>query len=73
MENVFKQLSISEIRSVKLIDRYKGKSTEAGKVNLTFRIIFQSETRTLLSEEVDALCAKIVTEFAKSFDAELRK
>jgi phenylalanyl-tRNA synthetase beta chain len=73
MEDVFKQLAIQEIRSFKLIDRYQGKNTEPGKVNLTFRIIFQSENRTLLSEEVDALCAKIVTEFAKSFDAELRK
>ena len=73
MEDVFKQLAIPEIRSFKLIDRYKGKNTEAGKVNLTFRIIFQSENRTLLSEEVDALCAKIVAEFARSFDAELRK
>jgi phenylalanyl-tRNA synthetase beta chain len=73
MEDVFKQLAIAEIRSFKLIDRYQGKNTEPGKVNLTFRIIFQSENRTLLSEEVDALCAKIVTEFARSFDAELRK
>jgi phenylalanyl-tRNA synthetase beta chain len=73
MEDVFKQLAISEIRSFKLIDRYKGKTSEPGKVNLTFRIIFQSESRTLLSEEVDALCAKIVAEFARSFGAELRK
>jgi phenylalanyl-tRNA synthetase beta chain len=73
MEDVFKQLAIQEIRSFKLIDRYQGKNTEPGKVNLTFRIIFQSENRTLLSEEVDALCAKIVTEFARSFGAELRK
>jgi phenylalanyl-tRNA synthetase beta chain len=73
MEGVFKQLAIPEIRSFKLIDRYKGKNAEPGKVNLTFRIIFQSENRTLLSEEVDALCAKIVAEFARSFGAELRK
>jgi phenylalanyl-tRNA synthetase beta chain len=73
MEDAFKQLGIPEIRSFKMIDRYQGKNTETGKVNLTFRIIFQSETRTLLSEEVDALCAKIVAEFARSFDAELRK
>lgn len=73
MEDVFRQLAIAEIRSFKLIDRYQGKNTEPGKVNLTFRIIFQSENRTLLSEEVDALCAKIVTEFARSFGSELRK
>jgi phenylalanyl-tRNA synthetase beta chain len=73
MEDVFKQLAIPEIRTFKLFDRYQGKNTEPGKVNLTFRIIFQSENRTLLSEEVDALCAKIVTEFARSFGAELRK
>jgi phenylalanyl-tRNA synthetase beta chain len=73
MEDVFKQLAFLEIRSFKLIDRYKGKNTEPGKINLTFRIIFQAENRTLLSEEVDALCAKIVAEFTRSFGAELRK
>lgn len=73
MEDVFTRLGIPEIRSFKLFDRYKGKNTPPGKVNLTFRIVFQSENRTLLSAEVDALYAKIVAEFAKTFGTELRK
>jgi phenylalanyl-tRNA synthetase beta chain len=73
MENVIKGLRLPDLRSYKLIDRYKGKNTPASKISLTFRFIFQSETRTLLSEEVDALCVKIVSEFERDFGAELRK
>ncbi len=73
MLETVKRCEIPQLRSFKLIDRYKGKNAPPGKVNLTFRIVFQSENRTLLSAEVDALYAKIVAEFAKVFGAELRK
>jgi phenylalanyl-tRNA synthetase beta chain len=73
MEDAIQKLKIPDLRSYKLIDRYIGKNTPEGKISVTFRFVFQSETRTLLSEEVDALYAKIVAEFAKVFGAELRK
>jgi phenylalanyl-tRNA synthetase beta chain len=73
MQNTIERLQIPDLRSYKLIDRYKGKNTPAGKISLTFRFVFQSENRTLLSEEVDVLYAKIVSDFAKEFGAELRK
>ena len=73
MQNTIERLQIPDLRSYKLIDRYKGKNTPAGKISLTFRFVFQSDNRTLLSEEVDALYVKIVSEFAKDFSAELRK
>ena len=56
-----------------LVDRYQGTNTPPGVVSLTFRLVFQAADRTLTSEEVDRLYAKIVDEFAKSFGAELRK
>ena len=73
MQNTIERLQIPDLRSYKLIDRYKGKNTPDGKISLTFRFVFQSENRTLLSEEVDALYVKIVSDFAKDFGAELRK
>jgi phenylalanyl-tRNA synthetase beta chain len=73
MEDAIQKLKLPDLRSYKLIDRYKGKNTPEGKISVTFRFVFQSETRTLLSEEVDALYAKIVAEFAKVFGSELRK
>jgi phenylalanyl-tRNA synthetase beta chain len=73
LEAKLMELNIPELRSYKLIDRYRGKTTPEGKISLTFRLVFQSENRTLLSEEVDALYARIVDEFGKIFGAELRK
>jgi phenylalanyl-tRNA synthetase beta chain len=73
LENIFRKLMIPELRSYKLIDRYKGPNTPPGKISLTLRLIFQSENRTLTSEEVDALYARIINEFKSAFGAELRK
>jgi phenylalanyl-tRNA synthetase beta chain len=73
LEKLIKGLHIEELRSYKLVDRYKGPNTPPGKISLTFRFLFQSENRTLTSEEVDRLYARIVDEFTKRFDAELRK
>jgi len=73
LEETISGLKIQGLRSYKLIDRYKGANTPAGKISLTFRFQFQSESRTLTSEEVDRLYARIVGEFTKRFGAELRK
>lgn len=73
IEETFRGLQISELRSFVLVDRYQGANTPPGVVSLTFRLVFQAADRTLTSEEVDRLYAKIVDEFAKSFGAELRK
>ncbi len=73
IEETIKTLKIPELRSFALIDRYQGQNTPPGVVSLTFRFTFQASGRTLTSEEVDHLYARIVDEFAKDFGAELRK
>lgn len=73
IEETIKTLQLSELRSFALIDRYQGQNTPPGVVSLTFRFTFQATGRTLTSEEVDRLYARIVDAFAKDFGAELRK
>lgn len=73
IDQTFKNLNIPELRSYVLTDRYQGPNTPAGVASLTFRFTFQAPNRTLTSEEVDRLYARIVDEFAKDFGAELRK
>lgn len=72
-EETIAALQIQNLRSYRLIDSYKGPNTPTGKISLTFRFLFQSENRTLTSEEVDPLYARIVNEFTNRFGAELRK
>src|SRR5262249_1483767 len=72
LANAFAALKIPELRGYKLVDRYRGPNTPAGKVSLTFQLIFQLEHRTLTSEEVDAIYNRIVSHFASQFAASLR-
>lgn len=73
LEETIRSVQIPELRSYRLVDRYRGKNMPAGKASLTFRFIFQSDTRTLLSEEADALYAKLIDAFTKRHAVQLRK
>ncbi len=73
LQQVFAEIKMQELRSYQLVDRYQGDNIPAGKVSLSFRFIFQSETRTLTSEEVDALYDQIVGKISSRFGADLRR
>lgn len=73
LEKLFQQLNVENLRSFKLVDRYHGLNLPAGKVSLTFQLVYQSAERTLTSEEVDRLHNRIIEEFSRRFSAELRK
>jgi phenylalanyl-tRNA synthetase beta chain len=72
LEQVFRDLEIPELRSYKLLYRYKGPNIPSGKVTLTFRMTFQAPDRTLTSEEVDRHFRRVVNEITTRFNAELR-
>ena len=58
---------------VKLIDKYEDfEKFGKNKISYTYRIIYRSNDRTLLSSEVDKIQEEIYTETAKQFNAELR-
>lgn len=61
------------VEEVKLIDKYENaEKFGEHKTSYTYRIIYRSNDRTLLSEEVDSIQKKIYEETAKQFHAELR-
>ena len=61
------------VEEVKLIDKYENpEKFGAHKISYTYRIIYRSNNRTLLSSEVDEIQKEIYEETAKQFNAELR-
>ncbi len=61
------------VEQVELLDKYENaEKFGEGKVSYTYRIVYRSNERTLVSEEVDAIQQKIYKETKKQFNAELR-
>jgi hypothetical protein len=61
------------IEQVELLDTYADpKKFGEGKTSYTFRVVYRSHDRTLRSEEVDALQAKLYEETKGQFAAEVR-
>lgn len=61
------------VEEVQLLDKYSNaEKFGADKLSYTYRIIYRSGDRTLLSDEVDKIQEKIYGETAKKFNAELR-
>lgn len=61
------------VEEVKLLDTYANPDKfGSDKVSYTYRIIYRSNERTLLSEEVDVIQGKIYQQTAAQFGAELR-
>lgn len=71
--DVIRDIGGDLVEEVKLLDKYENpEKFGADKTSYTYRIIYRSQERTLLSEEVDALQEKIYKETEKQFGAELR-
>ena len=61
------------VEQVELLDKYENvEKFGKGKVSYTYRIVYRSNDRTLVSEEVDEIQNKIYSETQKQFNAELR-
>lgn len=61
------------VEQVELLDKYENpEKFGADKISYTYRIIYRSPEKTLLSEEIDTIQNKIYQETAKQFNAELR-
>ncbi|MFH1582506.1 MAG: phenylalanine--tRNA ligase subunit beta [bacterium] len=61
------------VRDVDLFDMYEGEELPQGKKNLAFHIIYQSETKTLKSNEVEIIQQKIIKALEKNQDWQARK
>jgi phenylalanyl-tRNA synthetase alpha chain len=61
------------VEEVRLLDKYSNpEKFGPDKLSYTYRIVYRSNDRTLLSGEVDEIQEKIYGETAKQFNAELR-
>lgn len=61
------------VEEVKLIDKYEdAEKFGKNKISYTYRIVYQSYHRTLLSAEVDEIQKKIYYQTANQFNAEIR-
>ena len=61
------------VEQVELLDKYENADKfSKGRISYTYRIIYRSNERTLNTEEIDPIQAKIYSETAKQFVAELR-
>ena len=61
------------VEEVRLLDKYSNpEKFGADKLSYTYRIVYRSNNRTLLSSEVDEIQKKIYSETAEQFNAELR-
>ncbi|OIO05650.1 phenylalanine--tRNA ligase subunit beta [Candidatus Falkowbacteria bacterium CG1_02_37_21] len=60
------------IKSVELFDVYSGDKLESGKKSLAWHLVYQSEDKTLTSNEVDNLQNKLLEYLAENLGAKLR-
>jgi phenylalanyl-tRNA synthetase beta chain len=60
------------LRSVTLFDVYTGEPIPAGKKNLTYSLVYQSQERTLTDAEANALQERILQSLREEFGAVLR-
>ena len=61
------------VEQVELLDKYENaEKFGLGKTSYTYRIIYCSNERTLINEEIDVIQKKIYDATAKQFNAELR-
>ena len=60
------------IADVSLFDYYRGEQVPSGKKSMAFRVLFQSEERTLKDEEVDKILKSIVDKLSKELGASRR-
>lgn len=65
-------LGFEFIRRVDLLDLYQGGQIPSGRKSLAFSIEYRSDGRTLTTEEVNELHAKVVQSVKERFGAELR-
>lgn len=71
--DVIRDIGGDLVEAVELLDTYTDeKKFGTNKVSYTFRVVYRSNDRTLLSEEVDKLQDELYKETALQFGAELR-
>lgn len=61
------------LRKVNVFDVYQGENLPQGKKSYALSFIFQDEEKTLTDKQIDALVQKLIINFGKEANAEVRK
>lgn len=61
------------LREVKVFDVYQGDKLPAGKKSYALSFTFQDEEKTLTDKQIDALVQKLIINFGREANAEVRK
>jgi phenylalanyl-tRNA synthetase beta chain len=72
MVSFIKTIEKEIIREVNIFDIYKGQNIEDGKKSVALSVLLQAGNRTLTDEELQNICAKLIKEVEKKFNASLR-
>lgn len=60
------------LKSVELVDRYKGKQISGDKISMTYRLEYRDPSRTLEEKDIQDVHARVLGALAAQFDAKLR-
>ena len=60
------------IKSISLVDEYKGKNIPKGKRSLTFSLTLNSSNKTLTDNFVEQLMRKVIQNLEKKYNIEMR-
>ncbi len=71
--NIINAAGSSLIRDVDLFDIYEGEELPEGKKNLAFHIVYQSESKTLSSREINKIHQKIIKTLEENPGWEVRR
>jgi phenylalanyl-tRNA synthetase, beta subunit, non-spirochete bacterial len=72
IENIIRRSGGSLIEDLKLFDVYTGKQIPEGKKSVAYSIVYRSETKTLVDEEVNKVHDRVVKELESKLGAQLR-
>ena len=59
---------LSQLESVRVVDRYEGPGVSEGRIKTTVRLMFRSAERTLEQEEVNREVQRLAGELAARFE-----
>ena len=69
IKRLVEELGVGLVRRVELFDLFRGGRIPKGCKNLGFRVIYQSDKKTLVSEDIQQLHSEIAEAVAKQFQA----
>ena len=72
LESLARDIGGPVLKTVILIDRYRGKQIPDGKTSLTYRLEYQDLKKTLTEKEISDVHARILGSLEKKFGAQLR-